>query len=95
MEEFIICAAILHDESGKVYFGHRHCHCFEASNGELSWTMNREQITKVKRTQGFVTSLKRFVNREEAMLIALKNNQVKTLLPNERPNKELYSEDLY
>ena len=93
MDEFIICAAIKHEDTGKVYYGHRHSHCLDASNGELSWKFNRQEISKVKRIQGFVTNLNRFVDRKEALTIALKNNQV--LDENEIRGNELYSEDLY
>lgn len=92
-KEFIICAAIRHEDTGKIYYGHRHNHCLEASNGELSWKLSREEITKIKRTQGFITSTNRFVEREEALLIALANNQV--LDVTQLRGKQLYSEDLY
>lgn len=93
MNEFIICAAIRHDDTGKIYYGHRHNHCLDASNGELSWTLSRQEINKIKRTQGFITNLNRFVDRKEALQIALSNNQVLDL--NEVRGNELYSEDLY
>ena len=93
MKEFIICAGIKIEETGKVYNGHRHNHCFEALNGELSWTMNRQEISKLRKTQGFVTSKGRFVGRKEALIIALENNQI--LDKKEIRGDELYSEDLY
>lgn len=93
MNEFIICAAIKNEETGKIHYGHRHNHCLDASNGELSWTMNRQQICKVERTQGFITNQNRFVGREEALIIALDNNQV--LDKKEIRGNQLYSEDLY
>lgn len=43
--------------------------------------------------QGFLTSFNRFVSREEALTITIKENQVKNL-DDIRGNK-LYSEDLY
>lgn len=93
MEEFIICSAIKREDTGKIWYGHRHSHCIEASNSELSWTMNRQEINKLKRIQGFITSNNRFINREEALIIALNNNQVLNL--KEIRGNELYSEDLY
>ena len=90
MKEFIICAAIRIDDTGKIYYGHRHNHCNEALNGELSWTMNRQQIANVKKTQGFITNTNRFVDRKEAMIIALTTEQAKTV-----SSTDLYSEDLY
>ncbi len=93
MREFIICAAIRHDDTGKIYYGHRHNHCFDASNNELSWTMNRQEISKVKITQGFITNLNRFVDRKEALIIALANDQI--LDKNDIQGDKLYSENLY
>ena len=92
MNEKIICSAI-QLESGKVFYGHRHNHCLEAMNGELSWVMNRQEIRKIKKTHGFVTSNGRFVNRTEGLEIALENDQV--LDHNEIRGNDLYSEDLY
>ena len=92
-KEFIICAAILLPETGKIYYGHRHNHCIDAMNGELSWTMNRQEISKVKKEQGFITNTNRFVDRKEGLQIALANNQVRNL--KEIRGNELYSEDLY
>lgn len=60
MKEFIICAAIKLS-TGKIYYGHRHNHCLDAINGELSWTMNRQEIGNVEKEQGFITSENRFV----------------------------------
>lgn len=93
MKEFIICAAIKNEQTGKIYYGHRHHHCLEASNGELSWTMNRQEMTKVRRIQGFITNENRFVSREDALIIALENNQV--LDKTQIRGNQLYSEDLY
>jgi hypothetical protein len=93
MKEQIICAAIKIKEIGKIYYGHRHNYCIDALNNELSWTMNRQEILKLKKIEGFITSNNHFVDRTEALIIALENDQVidKTQL---RGNK-LYSEDLY
>ena len=93
MKEFIICAAIKIEDTGKIYYGHRHNHCLDAASGELSWKLNREQISKIKKTQGFITSTNRFVGREEALLIALENNQV--LNKEDIRGEQLFSEDLY
>lgn len=93
MNEKIICAAIQVEEMGKVFYGHRHDQCFNALNGELSWTLNRQEISKLKTIQGFVTSEGRFVGREEGLVIALKNNQV--IDESQIRGNKLYSEDLY
>lgn len=91
MKEFIICAAIKLS-TGKIYYGHRHNHCLDAMNGELSWTMNRQEIGNVEKEQGFITSENRFVDRQEAWNIAKENNQIKQQSGGEGT---LYSEDLY
>lgn len=93
MNEFIICSAVQLVESGKIYYGHRHDQCNNSMNGELSWTMNRQEISKVKKIQGFVTSKNRFVDRKEALKIALENNQV--LDKTQIRGDNLYSEDIY
>ena len=89
-EEIIVCSAI--KANGKVWNGHRHNHCISAMKDELSWTMNRQEIDKLEQIQGFTTSLNRFVDRKEAMIIALKAEQVKKENVN---SPSLYSEDLY
>ena len=93
MAERIICAAIKIVETGKVFYGHRHDQCLNYLNGELSWTMNRQEIGKVEKVQGFVTTEGRFVDRKEGLKIALENDQVidKTQIRGDN----LYSEDLY
>lgn len=90
--EKIICAAIQIVETGKVYYGHRHNHCITAMNGELSWTMNRQEIAKVVEIQGFVTTENRFVNRQEAWIIA---ENAKQIIRISGIAGTLYSEDLY
>lgn len=91
MKEQIVCAAIkvyLPSGLSKVFNGHRHNHCIEAMNGELSWTMNRQEISKLKTVQGFMTSKLRFVDRKEGAKIWIacgKDTQF----------EELYSEDIY
>lgn len=86
-EETIICSAIKL-ENGKIYFGHRHNHCLEAINGELSWNMNRQEIAKVSKEQGFITNLNRFVDRKEGAKIFIASGGKLT-------SDSLYSEDLY
>lgn len=44
------------------------------------------------KTQGFLTSENRFVDRFEGMIIAVRNNQ---LIANHGEIDKLYSEDLY
>lgn len=91
MIEIIICAAIKLEDTGKIYYGHRHNHCLQAMNDNLSWYMNRQEISKLETIQGFITSNNRFVGRKEAMIIAKETNQI---ISNSNSDK-LYSEDLY
>lgn len=92
MKEFIICAALQVEETGKIYYGHRHSYCIEAASGELSWTRSRQEVSRLKQTQGFITSTNRFVDREEAWKIAKENNQI---IQQSGGEGILYSEDLY
>lgn len=106
-EEKIICAAVWYKElqlkkdmpietylpknlhKGIVFSGHRHGQCIyskcaitglrDAESGEYE--------------QGFLTSKNRFVGREEALIIALKQNQV--IDHSQIRGNKLYSEDLY
>jgi len=88
----IICAAVRIDETDKIFLGHRHCHCNDAANGELSWSMNRQEISKLETTEGFMTSENRFVDRKEAWKIAEAAGQIKQ---QSGGHGTLYSEDLY
>lgn len=91
MNEIIICSAIKVNDM--IFRGHRHCHCFAAVNDKLSWSRTREQIGKLHKEQGFITSKNRFVDRVEALEIATNSGQVidKSLVR----GGQLYSEDLY
>lgn len=99
--EHIICATIHFEDdvrhvhqpkgilTGFVVAGHRHNNCY-ATARILDPFMTYKKFDNVK---GFLTNLNRFVNREEAMQIALKAGQVKA---GETQNEtKLYSEDLY
>jgi len=92
----IICSAIkveLPDGEIRIFRGHRHTHCIQAMNDELSYFMNRQEINKsVKKTQGFMTSNNEFVDRYQAMKIFSKINQSEN-----KPlsGNKLYSENLY
>lgn len=90
--ERIICAALRIDETGKIYYGHRHSHCISAANGELSWELNRQEINKIPKTQGFITSMGRFVDRKVAWDIAEKSRQI---IRSTGGDGILYSEDIY
>jgi len=81
-------------DKGLVVLGHRH--------GQCMWTMS--SLTGLRsceigedcagdHEQGFLTSTNRFVGREEALEIAIRENQVKDL--KEIRGNRLFSEDLY
>ncbi len=91
--EKIICAAIKVNDIDKVFYGHRHSHAISAMHDGLSWEHSRKEIMSMKTIQGFVSSTGRFVERNEAFTIAMKNNQI--LDQNNTRGNELYSEDLY
>lgn len=95
--EIIICAA-LRTPSGQIIYGHRHHDClrtwaamYEVGREHGKYTDDDKIATQ--RNQGFVTSKNRFVDRVEALQIALQAGQVldKSRI---RANR-LFSEDLY
>jgi hypothetical protein len=90
--EVCICAAILCQ--GKIYRGHRHSDALLAMHNELSWNMSRKEIMELKEVQGFLTSLGRFVSREEGMELQLSAG-IASADPGGYRSGELYSEDLY
>jgi len=92
-EERIICSAVRY--KGKVWMGHRHGNALGAMHDELSYTMNRREMTaeQTDREQGFVTSTGRYVDRAEGWNIAEKAGQI--LKRDYQKEGELYSEDLW
>jgi len=107
MIEKILCSAIWYSElelkkelshnaflpnnldRGVVFCGFRHIHCI---NTKYVLTGLRDAESG-KYEQGFLTSHNRFVNREEALQIALQENQIIDL--NKIRSNKLFSEDLY
>jgi hypothetical protein len=108
MTERIICAAVWYKDlngvvpdipkesylprnvdSGIVFAGHRHHQCIY-TKCTLTGLRDSESGESV---QGFLTSMNRFVGREEALEIALRENQVIDL--NNIRGSRLFSEDLY
>lgn len=105
--ERILCAAVWYKEipikkeipyintnpinctTGLVFTGFRHGNCIYT---KCSVTGLRDSESG-ENEQGFLTSKNRFVGREEALLIALKENQVINL--DEIRGNRLFSEDLY
>ena len=87
MQERIVCAAIHNPEdidmAGEplIYCGLRH--------PNILW--QSKAVSRNPQHQGFLTSTGRFVSREEALIIALNNNQV----IGEIYGNRLYSENLY
>lgn len=76
-------------EKGIVFCGLRHSQCIYSKCG-ITGLRDSESG---ENEQGFLTSKNRFVSREEALVIALKENQVLDL--KEIRGNKLYSEDLY
>jgi len=95
-EKFIVCSAILFDDSkvyehqpknvktGYVICGHRHHNCFMTK-------MILEDLPgkNIPNIQGFITNDYYFVDRKEAAKIAFESGQTK------HSRMFLYSEDLY
>jgi hypothetical protein len=98
MEEYIICAALWYEKGkpfshhpkninhGVVIFGLRH------NIFDLLIMLYPNYKPDLCTHQGFLTSHNRFVERDEALKIAIRSAQVDESL---RSNKWLYSEDLY
>lgn len=105
--ERIICAAVWYKEipikieipfestnpkncpTGLVFSGHRHGQCIYT---KCAVTGLRDAESG-ENEQGFLTSKNRFVSREEALIIALRENQVMDI--KEIRGNRLFSEDLY
>lgn len=106
MEERILCAAIWYKDldtphrnvsnidKGMVVCGHRHPHCISLmmALGKMR-TVTYALDGTGEHEQGFLTNKNRFVDRKEAQIIAIEQNQVLDM--NDLRGKELYSEDLY
>ncbi len=103
MKERVLCAAIWYKDmpkanilpknitEGVVVCGHRHGHCiatFVALTEKRSVTPEAGQYT-----QGFLTNTGRFVDRKEALRIAIEVNQIINM--SDTNGTELFSEDLY
>lgn len=96
--ERILAAAIWFDDgnehlyqpvnisTGLVFCGFRHCSIFQQIGGTVGL---RQSLGINEKEQGFLTSLNRFVGREEAALIALQSGQIT------EERKTLFSEDLW
>ena len=104
MKELILCSAIWYKDiplkkkglvnqnpknvdRGAVFCGHRHPHCMYT----MIAITGLRSVTPVigEYEQGFLTNKNRFVDREEAAIIAFDAGQI------EKEKQTLYSEDLY
>jgi len=86
--EICICAAVKATD-GKIYRGHRHRDCFECISRK------KKKADKGFKSQGFITSLNRFVDREEGFRLQQKAN-IKSANPEGYNSLGwLFSEDLY
>jgi hypothetical protein len=98
--EYITCSAIWYKDlltssfrpknvdKGVVVCGHRHHNCIDI----MKTIGGLRSVIIGEMTEGFLTSDNRFVDRMEAMEIAVSQNQVTQL---HNPKIGLFSEDLY
>ena len=97
--EYLLCSAIWFDDgintyvhqprnikTGFVVCGRRHHNCF--ATVAVFMGNHKERLTKEK-VQGFLTNKDRFVDRYEAVQIALVSGQIK------EPKERLFSEDVW
>lgn len=88
IKEYILCAAIIDknklDAAGHtlIYCGHRH--------NNILW--QSKDVPRDPYAQGFLTNKGRFVDRKEALRIALEAKQIEAPQYNDN---QLFSEDLY
>lgn len=106
-KETILCASNFYDDMkihtfsptnisrGFIICGHRHHNCIESFAERVGFPYSKEaQELHNTEEQGFLTNLNRFVDRKEAMKIAIEAEQVEEdKLHN--PRIGLFSEDLY
>lgn len=104
-KEFIICSAIWYQDlptqrllpkniiKGTVILGYRHMQCIDLLKHLTNLRSVQKAIDGVGNyEQGFITNLNRFVDRNEAWIIAKNANQI----INDNPIKNiLFSEDLW
>lgn len=106
-KEYILCAAIHYKngakttvegvESGVIVCGRRHSDCYAVLQGIIGEDVDPATLPD-RDDQGFLTSLNRYVGREEAFNIAKANDQILKISPlygADAENRILASEDLY
>lgn len=86
-DPFVVCAANRHRETNRIICGARHWDNIMRSQKLESETFNGWD-------QGFINQFGEFLTREEAWVIAEKNNQIKEKCY-ETQTGYLYSENLY
>ena len=89
-KEIILCAAI--NYKGIIICGHRHGDCYTVLRDLLSKYITPDDLPE-REDQGFLTSFNRYVDREEAFLIAQANDQIQ--FGKDCTDKILISENLY
>lgn len=106
MKEYILCAANYYNDNtvnvfnpininvGFIICGHRHHNCIDTFAKMFGFPYS-EEVLNLKRTeiQGFITNTNKFLNREEALVVARDANQV--LDEAKVSGLSLHSEDLY
>lgn len=102
MEEMIVCSAVKGKVNNIEYIvlGSRHYDkAMRNQIGALNQVYSIIGITFKDVEQGFYTNKERFVNRKEAMEIAIARKQIKRLVGSQHiadlAEQELYSENLY
>lgn len=86
IKEIVICSAVKSTD-GRIFRGHRHADCIQA--------IKFRNLDYDPSSQGFITSLNRFVDRKEGCRIQIEAG-IKSVCDQEPYlNGELYSEDLY
>ena len=86
-KEIVICAAVMADD-GSIYRGHRHGDAMNACR------QTGRKLANGREQQGFITSLNRYVTREEARRLQDEAG-IESVDPEGYRGKTLFSEDLY
>ena len=87
-KEIIICSAVK-AKSGYIARCHRHHHGLRVIHDML-----HEEVDRHPRAQGFLTSLNRFVSREEGLKLQIEAG-IQSVAPGGYRAEDLFSEDLY
>jgi len=87
-KERILCSAIIFN--GRLVSGYRHSDCYELLESLIPDLKLPKSVP-----HGFLTSHKRYVDREEGYRIAKENGQLLLVAKTEDENEILTSEDLY